>query len=108
MIEERRQDVCEHLEDPDDEDAHNHPLPYLLRQGRFHDLPEEEAERRNDGHHDDGRPDYEAFAKHAFVHGPPPGSAQPTKDSSYTHSYPASRSRATHRARWPRREKASR
>ena len=46
MIEERRQDIRKHLEDPDDEDAHNHPLPYLLRQRRFHDLPEEEAERQ--------------------------------------------------------------
>ena len=35
-------------------------------------LPEEETERRNDDHHDDGRPDGEALAEHAFVHGPLP------------------------------------
>ena len=68
MIEERRQDVREHLKDSDDEDAHNNPLPYLLRQGRFHDLPEEKANRSNDGHHDNGRPDCETFAKYPLIH----------------------------------------
>ena len=68
MIEERRQDVREHLKDSDDEDAHDHPLSYLLRQGRFHNLSEEQAECSNDDHHNDGRPDCEAFAKDSFVH----------------------------------------
>ena len=76
MIEEWCQDVRKHLKDSDDENAHDHPLPYLLRQGRFHDLSEEQADRSNDGHHDDGRPDCEAFAEHAFVHSPPPQSVR--------------------------------
>ena len=103
MIEERRQDIGEHLEDSDDEDAHNHPLPYLLRQRRFHDLPEEQAERSNDDHHNDGRPDCKAFAECPFVHCPisPPSSAQPPTALSYTHSYPSSRSQSTGRGRWP-------
>ena len=102
MIEERRQDIRKHLKGPDDEDAHNHPLSYLLRQRRFHNLPEEQAECSNDDHHDDGRPDCEALAEYPFVHGPPPQSAQPPTASSYTHSYPVARSQAPDTSRWPR------
>ena len=68
MIEERRQNIREHLEDADDENAHDHPLPYLFRQCRFHDLPEENSKRGDDGGDDDGRPDREAFAEYPFIH----------------------------------------
>lgn len=101
MIEKRRQDIREHLEDPDDENAHKHPLPYLLRQRRFHDLPEEQAERGDDGSDNDRRPDCEALAEYPFIHLPIPLSAQPPTASSYRHSYPAARSRAPDTSRWP-------
>jgi hypothetical protein len=68
MIEERRQDICKHLENPDDENAHEHPFANLLRQRRFHDLTEEETERGYDGGDDDRRPDCEALAEYPFIH----------------------------------------
>ena len=68
MIEERRQDVREHLEDSDDENAHEHPFADLLRQRRFHDLTEEKTERGYDGGDDDGRPDCETFSEYPFIH----------------------------------------
>ena len=68
MIEERRQDICEHLENTDNENAHDNPLPYLLRKGRFHNLPEQQTERSNDDGHENGRPEHEAFGEGADVH----------------------------------------
>ena len=68
MIEERRQDIREHLEDPDDEHAHEHPFANLLRQRRLHDLPKEETERGDDDGDDDRRPNGEALAENSFIH----------------------------------------
>lgn len=112
MIEERRQDIGEHLEDSDDEDAHDHPLRDLLCQRRLHDLPEEKTERGDDGGDDDRRPDGEAFAEYPFIH--ISGrltylwDIRPPTTSSYTHSYPAARSQVPGRARWPPYEWGSR
>ena len=69
MIEERRQDIRKHLEDPDDENAHYNPFSNLFRQRIFHDPPEQEAERSNDGRDDDRGPEHEAFAEGADVQG---------------------------------------
>ena len=68
MIEERRQDVGEYLEDPNDKDSRDHPFPDFLRQRRLHDLPEENANRGDDGSNDDCRSDCEAFAEYPFIH----------------------------------------
>ena len=68
MIEERCQDVGEHFENPNDTDSRNHPFSDFLRQRRFYDLPEENANRSNDGSDNDRRPDCEAFAENPFVH----------------------------------------
>ena len=67
MIKERRQHIRKHLENADDENAHDDPLADLLGQGGFDDLAETEAEDCNDKGDDDCRPDYEAFTEGAFV-----------------------------------------
>lgn len=63
MIEERRQNIREHLEYPDDEDPHDNPFPDFLSQRVFHYPPEQQAENCNNDRHDDGGPKYEAFAE---------------------------------------------
>ena len=68
MIEERRQDIRKHLEDPDDEDSHDNPFPDFLGQRVFHNPPEQQAENGNDDRHDDGGPEHEAFAENQLVH----------------------------------------
>ena len=67
MITKRRQNTCKHLENPDDENAHDNPLAYLLRQGVFHDPPEAKTQHGDDRRHHDGRPNREAFAEGSFV-----------------------------------------
>ena len=109
MIEERRQNIREYLKYPDDEDPHDDPFPNFLGQRVFHNPPKQQAENGNDDRHDDGGPEHEAFAENQLVHfstaNPPLGR---TTDPSYTHSYPAARSRAPGRARWPPSERGSR
>ena len=63
MIEERRQDIREHLEDPDDEDPHHDPFPDFLGQRVFHNSPEQQAKNGNDDRHDDGGPEHEALTE---------------------------------------------
>ena len=67
MIEERRQHRGKQLEDPDDEKAHDDPLPYLLGQSGLYDLAEAKTEGCNDKGDDDCRPNHEALAKGSFV-----------------------------------------
>lgn len=66
MIEERRQDIREHLEYPDDEDPHDNPFPDLFSQGVFHNPPEQQAENGNNDRHNDGGPEHEAFAESMY------------------------------------------
>lgn len=69
MIEERRQDVREHLENAYHKQSRDHPLPYLLRQRRLHDLPEAQADGRDGRRDNDRGPNHKAFAVSADVHG---------------------------------------
>ena len=68
MIEERRQNIGKHLEDPDDENAHHHPLPYLLGQRGLYDPAEAEAQHSDDRSHHDCRSNRKAFAESSFVY----------------------------------------
>ena len=68
MIEERSQDVREHLEDTDDKDTHDDPLPNLLGKRIFHDPPKQQAEYGNDDRHDDGGPEHETLAENQLIH----------------------------------------
>ena len=67
MIAERRQQIHKHLEDPDDENAHDDPLTYLLGQRRFYDLAEAKTQHSNDRSHHDCCPNRKAFAEYPFV-----------------------------------------
>ena len=67
MIEERRQHRSKHLEDPDDENAHNDPFADFLGQGGLHDLAEAKTEGCNDKGDDNRRPNHEAFAELPFI-----------------------------------------
>ena len=66
MIKERRQHIRKHLEDPDDEKAHDDPLADFLGQGGFYDLAEAKAQDSDDQGDHDRRPDHEALAECAF------------------------------------------
>ena len=68
MIEERRQHIRKHLEDADDENAHDNPFSDFLGQGGLYDLAEAKAQGCNDKGDDYRRPNHEAFAELPFIH----------------------------------------
>ena len=61
MIEERRQDISEHLKNPDNENGHHNPRPYLLRQRAPYDFPEAIANNSNYGRNYNRGSEYKAF-----------------------------------------------
>ena len=67
MIKKRRQHIRKHLEDPDDENAHDDPFADFLGQGGFDDFAKAKAQGCNDKCDDDGRPNHEAFAELPFI-----------------------------------------
>ena len=68
MIEKRRQHRGKHLEDPDDENAHEDPFADFLGQGGLYDLAEAEAQGCNDKGDDNRRPNHETFAELPFIY----------------------------------------
>ena len=68
MIEKRRQHRSKHLEDSNDENAHEDPLADVLGQGGLYDLAEAESEGGDDKGDDNRRPNHITFAELTFAY----------------------------------------